>query len=299
MTRHVHEGRQVAHLWANKAQESARNNNGQFYFDGDTIYSYGAHFPIARHVTLRDGSAAVLFTTRGYSVTTSKHISFVRNALRGNTRLIRVRDVTQAPAHSWADMRRDIARQLREIATIPARRHGQKRKAMAEYAQAIDRANDLHSAFGVGEALIAPADMEAAIAETREAMAKEAAENEARAKKLAASLKRKNARQFKEWIAGADVAFPSGYGDRVYLRVQGEEVVTSKGAHVPLRDAWRVLDAARGCRNMGVEWVPPASIAVGSFRLDRIDADGTTHIGCHTLQYAEMERCAATVKREE
>ena len=70
-TRHVYPVDMVAHLWAHKAQESARNG-GNFYFDGDTIYSYGSHFPIARHVETRRGRA-VLFTTRDYSVTTSGH----------------------------------------------------------------------------------------------------------------------------------------------------------------------------------------------------------------------------------
>ena len=48
-TRHVYPVDMVAHLWAHRAQESAPQR-GNFYFDGDTIYSYGSHFPIARHV---------------------------------------------------------------------------------------------------------------------------------------------------------------------------------------------------------------------------------------------------------
>lgn len=71
---------QVAHLWANKVQEEARNS-GNFYFSGDTIYSYGSHFPIAKHVTY-NGKEAVLFTTRTYSNTTSKHIGVVKMACR-------------------------------------------------------------------------------------------------------------------------------------------------------------------------------------------------------------------------
>jgi hypothetical protein len=69
---------QVAHLWANQLQDEARNS-GNFYFNGKTIYSYGGHFPIAKHIEL-DGERAVLFTTRGYSNTTAKHISVVRQA---------------------------------------------------------------------------------------------------------------------------------------------------------------------------------------------------------------------------
>ena len=49
-TRYVYPSDMVAHLWANKSQDSARESGGRFYFVGDTIYSYGSHFPIARHV---------------------------------------------------------------------------------------------------------------------------------------------------------------------------------------------------------------------------------------------------------
>jgi hypothetical protein len=76
---------EIAHLWAHKAQSSARNPRGNFYFNGDTIYSYGSHFPIARIVTVErgpnKGQEAILFTTRGYSSTTSGHIREVRSAV--------------------------------------------------------------------------------------------------------------------------------------------------------------------------------------------------------------------------
>lgn len=82
--KHVVPTEEVAHLWMHKAQSDARNGSN-FYFEGDTIYSYGSHFPIARHVTSKSGRKhAILFTTRGYSVTTSKHIGIVRVAIQGN-----------------------------------------------------------------------------------------------------------------------------------------------------------------------------------------------------------------------
>ncbi len=79
-TRHVYPADMVAHLWAHRSQDSARNRSN-FYFDGDTILSYGPHFPIARHVTTKRGSA-VLFTTRSYSATTAGHKCIVEGACR-------------------------------------------------------------------------------------------------------------------------------------------------------------------------------------------------------------------------
>lgn len=82
--KHVFETEQVAHLWMHQAQADARNALGNFYFEGDTIYSYGRHFPIARHVAGVNGRRAILFTTSSYSKTTSRQIGIVRSAIHGN-----------------------------------------------------------------------------------------------------------------------------------------------------------------------------------------------------------------------
>ena len=51
MTKIVVSPETVAHLWANQVQQEAKNSNRSFYFYGPSIYSYGSHFEIARHVT--------------------------------------------------------------------------------------------------------------------------------------------------------------------------------------------------------------------------------------------------------
>jgi len=52
---------------------------GHIFIDGNIIYSYGKHFPIA--VKLDDG--IILFNSDGYSNTTARHKSLVLNALQG------------------------------------------------------------------------------------------------------------------------------------------------------------------------------------------------------------------------
>jgi len=69
----------IAHLFANQSQDEARTSNSNFYFKGNTIYSYGTHFAIAKHIEV-NGLRALLFTLRGYSNTTSKHINYVAQA---------------------------------------------------------------------------------------------------------------------------------------------------------------------------------------------------------------------------
>lgn len=66
---------EVAHYWANKVQSEGRAGNVFFY--EETIYSYGHHFAIAKHYD----NGLILFTNRGYSVSTSKHVSRTRQAI--------------------------------------------------------------------------------------------------------------------------------------------------------------------------------------------------------------------------
>lgn len=99
----VFETERVPHLWAHRTQESAKNAGGNLYFVGDTIYSYGSHFAIARHVvdnaTKRKPKSAILFTTREYSVTTAKHLQMVRHAIPPNVPVFNVSDPATVGPH--------------------------------------------------------------------------------------------------------------------------------------------------------------------------------------------------------
>lgn len=89
MTSHRTDSRNVAHLWANGATfrgiKAAQNNNGQFYYTGRTIWSYGRHFPVATllEVVSPDSGRAetiAIFNDSSYGITTSKHQSYARSA---------------------------------------------------------------------------------------------------------------------------------------------------------------------------------------------------------------------------
>ncbi|CAB5226137.1 hypothetical protein UFOVP753_54 [uncultured Caudovirales phage] len=68
---------ELCHKWANMEQESGRTSTGTLFFNRNTIYSYGDHFAIAKHIVNEQGQRAVLFTLRSYSNTTAKHIRSV------------------------------------------------------------------------------------------------------------------------------------------------------------------------------------------------------------------------------
>lgn len=90
-TKQVFPKTMVAHLWANKSQDSARTPCGNFYFTGPAIYSYGSHYVAGFHmpdVYKKDGRAVVLLNSRSYSNTTAKHTAEVRQAIRNHGHVI-------------------------------------------------------------------------------------------------------------------------------------------------------------------------------------------------------------------
>ena len=87
MTKQVHKREMVAHLWAHKAQDTARVAGGNFWFTGATLYSYGSHFVCAHHLPAeynRDGRALALFNAGRYSMTTGRHMDAAWRALPGS-----------------------------------------------------------------------------------------------------------------------------------------------------------------------------------------------------------------------
>lgn len=67
------------HVYAQQSQVNGRASN--VFFEGTKIYSYGRHYLLAEIVTV-NGSQFIVINDRGYSVTTSKHISQITQATR-------------------------------------------------------------------------------------------------------------------------------------------------------------------------------------------------------------------------
>lgn len=69
----------VAHAWAN--QTKSHMSKGNVFFEGDVIYSYGYHFPMARLYKRAADATCVFVSTRTYSPSTSTHQSRMRQAI--------------------------------------------------------------------------------------------------------------------------------------------------------------------------------------------------------------------------
>jgi hypothetical protein len=68
MTRTVFDNDSVAHVWAQNSQDSGRSHNGQFYFEGPAIYSYGSHYLVGFIL-----KGVAFLNSDSDSVTTNRH----------------------------------------------------------------------------------------------------------------------------------------------------------------------------------------------------------------------------------
>ena len=66
---------EVIHVFAQQTQSEGRNSTRSIFFEGKKIYSYGYHYLLGEFIN--DGKA-IIINDKGYSVTTSKHISKLR-----------------------------------------------------------------------------------------------------------------------------------------------------------------------------------------------------------------------------
>ena len=282
-TRYVHPVDMVAHLWAHKSQDSARNPCRNFYFYGDTIYSYGSHFPIARHVT-RKGKSAVLFTTRSYSSTTAGHKCTVESACRHLT-VFHVADVT------GSDCRKQFAQYRAEYMGLVgkyAKARQRKPDILADLRGLVEEANRYADFFGLRARLTLPDDLTGMIAECQAIDKRE----KARKQREEAKQAREALERVQKWVDGESDYCPS-YGP-IRLRVKGDELQTTRGARVPFAHAVKAFRVIKRLHDKGQAYQRNGhTIHLGQFALDSLDTEGNVTAGCHTVQWEEIARVAA------
>ena len=315
---------QVAHIWVQQVKQSAKSSNGNFSFEGQTLYSYST--PIARFVPDAKGKRCLLVTSRHYSMTTSgKHMPALRNAVRGREDCAYCFTVPNLGSMGFfgysvasisaddhaANLAHFVGRYANYLLKAKRARefsiHGlpDDLESLAGAAQAYAKAFKLKAPkFNIesdaAELIAYRAERDAKNA-TPEAAAKRAKAKEGRERALerkAALARLEGAEKVAAWRAGASVHL--GYGDLsrdasggALLRVRGDKLETSQGASVPLEHAIKVFKFVKLCRDNGKEWQRNGhSLRVGHFQVDHVRADGSFRAGCHLINWPEIETAA-------
>lgn len=283
---------EVAHIWARQTQDTGRNSQGNFYFEGDKIYSYGRHFCIARLLP----NKKVLFTNRTYSNTTAKHINLVRYAVN-HLELVYCANPDLGTMSNIPYFTREF-KNLISIIESPKKRQKTKDGAKQCLVLVADSVDKYLSA--IGETIESVQDSEfmayyttarnqdiAALKAQLDFWEKEKIERQRLAKIEAEKKARKT---IAKWKRGERVQIPS-FIETVYLRENVREyevertpiVETSKGARVDLDKAKVLFDLIKSGRD------------IKGFDLDGytvIGLNGVLTIGCHKIERKEINRFA-------
>jgi len=283
-------GDQVIHIWANQSQSDARCRN--VFFEGKSVYSYGRHYELGRLVEF-NGVKLALINDRGYSVTTSGHISSAWHAVSHMFRL-KMEGISENRENIETALLREQDRLISMFFDHFNRR--------AFYSGALDSSYDFWSyemnayrEFNVlTEALgfehlaldVDTAFFDLAKDHVRACHARQAELNspEMLAKREAKALKR-NADAIKKWRDGGQSTNSIRNLKPMILRVNGDKVQTSRGAEVPLDHALRLLKLVETRKAKTGE-------RVGHFKLDQIDGE-MVKIGCHIINVNEARSVLA------
>lgn len=339
--RSVYPSNEIPHLWAHGLPNGSgriRNGSSNIFAEGDTIYSYGYHFPIARRVETNAGGEVVyLFNPGRYSVTTSGHISAARAAIPHGAEVYHLPPKDSEGRNLWdALARRDsrpIVDHYRGRIEEAARAAVRPRIRSTTRAAALRQIEDIraewlriHARFGLrcaADRVSAPANLEEVRArvaaedkrnrQIEERAAKVAAERARKKEERAAARERLALPKVDDWRRGEDIYIPQPGSEPAIrigcvrypvLRIETGsvdadprtsapgpdwEVVTSKGARVPLEEARRFLAVLpRLIERMGQE----SEERIGHYSRICATLDGL-RIGCHLIPYSEVRAFCA------
>lgn len=278
--------REVAHVWASRSQYEGRNRGKTLFFEGNVIYSYGGHFPIARFVEAPNGQTFVLYNDSRYSSTTAKHQSRVRMAINQYT-IVPTKDIQGNKADIIAD---GLVNKIEDFVASAGRRQ-----------LASTRVNDIIAARELSyvleqwcEAYSIRRTVTIPDLPTEEELAQERDRKESKTKATYEE-------QLAKWRKGGSL--PSvRHGQRsAALRLRNGMVQTSQGVNIKsddpsLRQLFRLATQAKEAdKSMVFDGGGPS---VGMFTLRLIHHDGSVQVGCHQIQYDEMAKLAKELWHE-
>lgn len=258
--------------------EYKETRHGNLFTDGKgALYSYGYHFQLATFETAKNGTKWLFINSSSYSNSTAKHQNSVRSAYNYN--LVKPEHVLHFPfANGYVNgnLQNNIDLLFNEAKEnfnkqLTARSNSHYYSAGSNL---LCNAQNLIANFGgiAPENITALRNLAFEKYQTIEAKNQIKRLEEERINELELSEKLELWRKFEF----------KGYlnNSLAYLRINGEDLETSKGVKVPLFKAKMLLELIRDGKNVIGE-------RIGNFRIDEITTD-YIRIGCHKIEFKEI-----------
>lgn len=260
----------VAHLFANQLQSEARTQTNNFYFYDKNIYSYGSHFCIAKFVDAN----TLLFTERGYSNTTAKHINHVWNA---TSHIKKIHCAYPTGSHEQ-NFNYWLIEAENNISKLKYARKPEK--YLSELNHIKDKVNEYAQYFGIDT----PLTLENALKITDKAEIIAYLETkqktiDAEKKRKEAEAKKEHKTQLKKWKAFEIYSLYQRNGFD-YLRKDSENFQTSQGVKIPIAIGLRFY-------NNIINKTIKAGDKFLDYTINEVN-DKLIKIGCHTITLKEI-----------
>jgi len=251
------------------------------FYVGGVIYSHGHHFPIAVHRKDARGKPYILFTTRAYSVSTGKHITYTWRAIPAESVIYFVDNVEADSKHlhklNYVKMQKERAEQFGLASRA--------RKYASSYLATADRIrrdmNRYSKAFKLGYRTI-----------TSEMVPEESRKAVERAKALMLAKDKQDKIKIRKWLNFETDSAP--HTRTPYVRVTRDSgvVQTSHGIRVPKAKAIALFKLATKCKARGRAYVPTKIQKIDYYKINSISDKGTLKIGCYIIPLS-VQRLAA------
>lgn len=292
----VFTSQEIAHVWAHQSAPHGKSP-GNCSFNGNVIYSYST--AMARHIEHK-GKRAIIRNDTSYSNSTARVQHRIRMAISDCALVFPVTgqgynvDLRFSPNELFTYYIESAAKQETQ-SRLPRIKQTTRDSHKAQAARYLEQAKAVVAFYGlrkkVDEHAIQRLATAKARAEKRERIAREKREAKEHAEQEGA---------YDYWKRGGNPADHGIYLNArlfpVAFRVEGDELVSTLGARVPLRAAQVAYRFAMSKR--GQEWRENGEVCeVGHYRLNAINAQGIV-AGCHRITWAELERLAPVLSGE-
>lgn len=297
---------EVVHVWAQNTQDFGRSGN--IFFENGIIYSYGTHFPIARHID----ENTVLFTIDDYSISTSAHKDMVRRAVR-HKKIFYVYDVRAETKKDHRDNYKNYYTRIAVLIEKSSRARSRKSVYLSDAQSLFNESLEYHKYFNLRCKLFDMPDIE----KLKQDAKKQDEKNRKKTERAIREHQKKKALALsmaQSWESGLDkhglqqVPINSStcfnYLDYTLLRVKKENgtkaiVESSLDVRVIVKKDGRILPFVKilfklsnRCKKTQTEYrIPPEKeVKIDYYKLNRIDENGTCFVGCHTINNDTVNR---------
>ena len=273
---------ELVHVFANQLQTEGKTSNKSMFFSNNTIYSYGYHFAIAKHIENENGKF-VLFTTRSYSNTTAKHIQLVRVATQ---HLLKV--YCYNPDFS---IKENFEQWIREGKNVSLKLATAKKPVKyLQLLQGILNEANIYAKYintTVPEELVNICNINTK-EELKELIEKETAKQREKEERKQKEEEREHKKELRKFRAGENFAIYKIKHNFAYLRYNKENnrIQTTQNVYIPFEVAKKFYNIIKG----GINNID--NLQILDYRVIELNKN-FIQIGCHKIEFKEINRIAS------